>query len=68
MVSKGKKMKISISITTEEKDYLATLVESGKASSMSHAVRLCILSYMLVDSGYNGRNTTEEVKDNADGR
>ncbi len=44
MVSKGRiKMKISISITPEEKDYLDSLVSSGKASSVSHAVRLCIM-------------------------
>ena len=42
MVSKGRKMKISISITNEEKDYLDSLVSSGEAASISHAVRLAI--------------------------
>jgi len=44
MVSKSRtKMKISISITPAEKEYLDSLVMSGKASSVSHAVRLCIM-------------------------
>lgn len=36
------KMKISISITQNEEEFLKGLVKSGKAASMSHAVRLAI--------------------------
>ncbi len=36
------KMKISISITQDEEKFLKEMVESGQASSISHAVRLAI--------------------------
>lgn len=62
MVSKGKKMKISISIRQEEKEYLDLLVKSGAAASMSHAVRICILSHMLMDSKYKARERVDGVR------
>ena len=42
MVGESRKMKISISL--EEPDFraLKALVETGKAASLSHAVRICI--------------------------
>ena len=36
------KMKISISITQDEAKFLDSLVKSGEAASISHAVRLAI--------------------------
>lgn len=62
MVSKGRKMKISISITNEEKDYLDSLVSSGEAASMSHAVRMCILTHKLMDTAYTARLIDEGGK------
>ena len=41
MVGYGK-MKISISITKEEAQFLSEMVKSGQAASISHAVRLAI--------------------------
>jgi hypothetical protein len=41
MVGYGK-MKISISITQEEAQFLSRMVATGQAASISHAVRLAI--------------------------
>ena len=41
MVGYGK-MKISISITKEEAQFLSRMVATGQAASISHAVRLAI--------------------------
>ena len=45
MVGESKKMKISISLETDDFEILRKLVETRKAASLSHAVRLCIMGY-----------------------
>ena len=45
MVGESRKMKISISVESEEYEVLKGLVDSKVAANLSHAVRLCIEKY-----------------------
>ena len=45
MVGESKKMKISISVESEDYLLLEGLVRNGTAASLSHAVRMCVKCY-----------------------
>ena len=59
MVGKCKKMKVSISLEPDDFYFLNELVNSGKAASFSHAVRLCI-------RGFSDCGNTQRITETGD--